>query len=237
LPTPVLSGFYPLVSVSQGELSIVGILKKRDGIFVIQIDAPQNTDKAELENRFYEVYEQKLALIEQDYQAQLASKDQEITHRDRELQTYREKSADMTEIAKLLAENSNRNTYIITEAKAVANSETNNIEQSGNFGVGVNQGEIQGNAKVAGILNEAEQQNLTEIITEVQAIITPLAQTYPNNPTTQGIKAIEAIEKNPNLKQKLIEAAKKGCLEAFKKSLDNPIGAFIGGAIEGWMGK
>jgi hypothetical protein len=30
--------------------------------------------------------------------------------------------------------------------------------------VGVNQGEIKDNAKVAGILNEAEQQNLTEII-------------------------------------------------------------------------
>ena len=234
-----LESFHGLqIESENGELSIAGILKKRDGTFVIQIDAPQDTDKADLENRFYQVYEQKLALIEQDYQAQLANKEQEITNKDRELlQLYREKSTDMTEIAKLLAENSNRNTYIITEAKAVANSEINNIKQAGNFGVGVNQGEIQGNAKVAGILNEAEQQNLTEIITEVQAIIAPLTQTYPNNPTTQGIKAIEAIEKNPNLKQKLIEAAKKGGLEAFKKSLDNPVGAFIGGAIEGWMGK
>jgi uncharacterized protein YjbI with pentapeptide repeats len=237
-----LASFHGLqIESENGELSIAGILKKRDGTFVIQIDAPQNTNKAELEKRFYEDYEQKVALIEQNYQAQLAIKDQEITHRDQELlQLYREnrmKSTDITEIAKLLAENSNRNTYIITEAKAVANSETNNIEQSGNFGVGVNQGEIQGNPKFAGILNEAEQQNLTEIITEVQAIITPLVQTYPNNPTTQGIKTIEAIEKNPNLKQKLIEAAKKGGLAAFKKSFDNPVGAFIGTAIEVWMGK
>ena len=226
-----LESFHGLqIESENSELSIAGILKKRDGTFVIQIDAPQNTDKAELENRFYQVYEQKLALIEQNYQAQLAIKEQEITHTNRELlQLYREKSTDMTEIAKLLA-----NRPITIEAKAVSYGE---IKQAGNFGVGVNQGEIQGNAKVAGILNEAEQQNLTEIITEVQAIIAPLTQTYPNNPTTQGIKAIEAIEKNPNLKQKLIEAAKKGGLEAFKKSLDNPVGAFIGGAIEGWMGK
>jgi hypothetical protein len=224
-----LESFHGLqIESENGELSIAGILKKRDGTFVIQIDAPQDTDKAELENRFYQVYEQKLALIEQNYQAQLANKEQEITNRDRELlQLYREKSTDMTEIAKLLA-----NRPMTIEAKAVSYGE---IKQAGNFGVGVNQGEIQGNA--VGILNEAEQQNLTEIITEVQAIITPLAQTYPNNPTTQGIKAIEAIEKNPHLKQKLIEAAKKGGLEAFKKSLDNPVGAFIGGAIEGWMGK
>ena len=224
-----LESFHGLqIESENGELSIAGILKKRDGTFVIQIDAPQNTDKAELENRFYQVYEQKLALIEQSYQAQLANKEQEISNRDRELlQLHREKSTDMTEIAKLLA-----NRPMTIEAKAVSYGE---IKQAGNFGVGVNQGEIQGNA--VGILNEAEQQNLTEIITEVQAIIMPLAQTYPNNPTTQGIKAIEAIEKNPNLKQKLIEAAKKGGLEAFKKSLDNPVGAFIGGAIEGWMGK
>ena len=118
------------------------------------------------------------------------------------------------------------------EAKAVSYGE---IKQAGNFGVGVNQGEIQGNA--VGILNEAEQQNLTEIITEVQAIIMPLAQTYPNDKTMQGIKTIEVIKNNPNLKQKLINAAQKSGLEFLKKSFDNPVGALICGAIEGWMGK
>jgi uncharacterized protein YjbI with pentapeptide repeats len=225
-----LESFHGLqIESENGELSIAGILKKRDGTFVIQIDAPQNTDKAELENRFYQVYEQKLALIEQNYQAQLANKDQEITNTNRELQIYRKQSSDMTEIAKLLATRP-----MTIEAKAVSYGE---IKQAGNFGVGVNQGEIQGNAKIAGILNEAEQQNLTEIITEVQAIITPLAQTYPNDKTMQGIKTIEVIKNDPNLKQKLINAAQKGGLEFLKKSFDNPVGALIGGAIEGWMGK
>jgi hypothetical protein len=225
-----LESFHGLqIESENGELSIAGILKKRDGTFVIQIDAPHDTDKAELENRFYQVYEQKLALIEQNYQAQLANKDQEITNTNRELQIYRKTSADMAEIAKLLA-----NRPITIEANAVSYGE---IKQAGNFGIGVNQGEIKDNAKVAGILNEAEQQNLTEIITEVQAIIAPLAQTYPNDKTMQGIKTIEAIDKNPNLKQKMINAAQKGGLEFLKKSFDNPVGALIGGAIEGWMGK
>lgn len=135
----------------------------------------------------------------------------------------------MAEIAKLLATRP-----MTIEAKAVSYGE---IKQAGNFGIGVNQGEIKDNAKVAGILNEAEQQNLTEIITEVQAIITPLAQTYPNDKTMQGIKTIEVIKNDPNLKQKLINAAQKGGLEFLKKSFDNPVGALIGGAIEGWMGK
>ena len=225
-----LESFHGLqIESENGELSIAGILKKRDGTFVIQIDAPHDTDKAELENRFYQVYEQKIALIEQNYQAQLANKDQEITNNRELLQLYREKSTDMTEIAKLLA-----NRPMTIEAKAVSYGE---IKQAGNIGVGVNQGEIQGNAKVAGILNEAEQQNLTEIITEVQAIIAPLAQTYPNDKTMQVIKTIEVIKNDPNLKQKLINAAQKGGLEFLKKSFDNPVGALIGGAIEGWMGK
>ena len=194
------------IESENGELSIAGILKKRDGTFVIQIDAPQNTDKAELEKRFYQKYNKLLKQAKDYYQKlQLAERD---------IQSYQRENTNLTNI-------------IMRQPMIYAN----------NMGVGVNNGEIGGNSKVAGILNEAEQQNLTEIITEVQAIIAPLAQTYPNNPTTQGIKAIEAIENNPNLKQKLIEAAKKGGLEAFKKSFDNPVGAFIGGAIEGWMGK
>jgi len=205
-----LESFHGLqIESENGELSIAGILKKRDGTIVIQIDAPQNTDKAELEKRFYQKYN-KLLQQAKDYYQKL-----QLTERD--IQSYQRENAKLMKIIELQA------------SQSVINA--NNIGS-------VNSGQIIGdNNKFAGILNEAEQQNLTEIITEVQAIILPLAQTYPNNPTTQGIKAIEAIEKNPNLKQKLIEAAKKGGLEAFKKSLDNPVGAFIGGAIEGWMGK
>ena len=205
-----LESFHGLqIESENGELSIAGILKKRDGTFVIQIDAPQNTDKAELEKRFYQKYN-KLLQQAKDYYQKL-----QLTERD--IQSYQRENAKLMKIIELQA------------SQSVINA--NNIGS-------VNSGQIIGdNNKFAGILNEAEQQNLTEIITEVQAIILPLAQTYPNNPTTQGIKAIEAIEKNPNLKKKLIEAAKKGSLEAFKKSLDNPVGAFIGGAIEGWMGK
>jgi uncharacterized protein YjbI with pentapeptide repeats len=202
-----LESFHGLqIESENGELSIAGILKRRDGTFVIQIDAPHDTDKAELEKRFYQKYNKLLQQARHYYQKlQLAERD---------IQSYQR-------------ENTNLMKIITRQPMIYAN----------NIGVAVNNGEIGGNSKVAGNLNEAEQQNLTEIITEVQAIITPLAQTYPNNPTTQGIKAIEAIEKNPNLKQKLIEAAKKGGLAAFKKSFDNPVGAFIGTAIEVWMGK
>ena len=205
-----LESFHGLqVEDGQGTLSVKAIEQKDDGSFVVRVNTSANVDKAELENRFYQKYNKLLQQAKHYYQKL------QLTERD--IQSYQRENTNLMKIIELQA--------------------SQPMINANNIGVAVNNGEIKDNAKVAGILNEAEQQNLTEIITEVQAIIAPLAQTYPNNPTTQGIKAIEAIEKNPNLKQKLIEAAKKGSLEAFKKSLDNPVGAFIGGAIEGWMGK
>jgi hypothetical protein len=192
------------------DIAVQGMQNRSDGALVISIEALENIQKSVLESSWWQIYP-----------PLLAEKDSTIRILTDELKSKRQEHTKMLTIIESMAEKES-------------------VQQSnfyGPVGVGNNQGGIQGNAKIAGILNEAEQQNLTEIITEVQAIIAPLAQTYPNNPTMQGIKAIEAIEKNPNLKQKLIEAAKKGCLEAFKKSLDNPVGAFIGGAIEGWMGK
>jgi len=205
-----LESFHGLqIESENGELSIAGILKKRDGTFVIQIDAPQDTNKAELENRFYQKYNKLLQQAKHYYQKL------QLTERD--IQSYQRENANLTKIIESQA------------SKPMINA--NNIGS-------VNSGQIIGdNNKFAGILNEAEQQNLTEIITEVQAIITPLAQTYPNDETMQGIKTIEVIKNDPNLKQKLINAAQKGGLEFVKKSFDNPVGALIGGAIEGWMGK
>ena len=114
---------------------------------------------------------------------------------------------------------------------------SNNSGDTFNAPVGIGKmsgGEIKDGAKIAGILNETESNDLVETIEEVQQILKTLSEIYPNDTTTQGIKAIEEIEKRSNLKQKLINAARKGSTEAIKKALDNPAGAFISGAIEGW---
>ena len=195
------------VEDGQGTLSVKTIEQKDDGSFVIRVKTSANAE--EFEKRFYQKYNKLLQQARYYYQKL------QLTEHD--IQSYQRENANLMKIIELQA----------SQPMIYAN----------NMGVGVNQGEIRGNAKVAGILNEAEQQNLTEIITEVQAIITPLAQTYPNDKTMQGIKTIEVIKNDPNLKQKLINAAQKGGLEFLKKSFDNPVGALIGGAIEGWMGK
>ena len=112
-----------------------------------------------------------------------------------------------------------------------------NPNQQGNFGIGhMSGGEIKGNAKIAGIINESEPQNLAEAADEIQALIQQLEQTYPTNTTTEQMvvatKVIERIENNPTWKQKMISGFKQGSLKAIET---NPIGAFIVGAIQGWL--
>ena len=110
-------------------------------------------------------------------------------------------------------------------------------EQKGNIGIGhMSGGEIKGNAKVAGVINEAKEQDLAEAAAEIQALLKQLEQTYPTNTTTEQMvvaaKAIEQIESNPTWKSKAIAAFKQGSLKAIET---HPIGAFVVGAIKGWL--
>lgn len=66
----------------------------------------------------------------------------------------------------------NRNIHMGEGSKYNEKIEGNYYEQSGNFGIGhMSGGEIKGNAKVAGVINEGEKQNLAEAAAEIQALL------------------------------------------------------------------
>jgi len=114
------------------------------------------------------------------------------------------------------------------------------INQSGSLGIGhMSRGEIRGEAKVAGVINESERQNLAVAAAEIQQLLLQLSKTYPTATTSEQMvvaaEAIRRIESDPNWKQRVINAAKEGGLAAFGKVLDNPVGALITGAIKGWL--
>lgn len=130
----------------------------------------------------------------------------------------------------------NRNIHMGEGSKYNEKIEGDYYEQSGNFGIGhMSGGEIKGNAKVAGVINEGEKQDLAEAAAEIQALLKQLEQTYPTNTTTEQMvaatKAIEQIESNPTFKQKAIAAFKQGSLNVIET---HPIGTFVVGAIKGW---
>ena len=84
-----------------------------------------------------------------------------------------------------------------------------------------------------------QPQSLADAAAEIQKLLKQLEQSYPTSTTTEQMlvatKAIERIESDPTLKQRVISAAQEGGLAAFEKALDNPVGALITGAIKGWL--
>lgn len=119
------------------------------------------------------------------------------------------------------------------------NQNSTTYHQSGPMGIGhMSGGEIKEGAKVAGIINEAEQQNLVDAVAQVQQILQQLSQSYPTNTVSEKMaiatEAIKQIESNPTIKQRLISAGTEGGLAFIEKTFDNPIGALFVAAIKGW---
>ncbi len=113
-----------------------------------------------------------------------------------------------------------QNYYEQNKSQGIANINNSNISEGG---------------KVAGIYNEAEQQDLAKAAEEIQNLLKQLEESNPTNTTAEKMKvatlAIEQIESDPTWKQRAINAVKGGTLKILET---NPIGAFVVGAIEGW---
>ncbi|NCR90181.1 MAG: pentapeptide repeat-containing protein [Microcystis aeruginosa G11-01] len=116
-------------------LQVQSIANKGDGVIVVKVHVPPDTDKEKIHQEFNQNYQLQLAAIEAQYKAQLTAKDEEI------IAIYRQQSVDMMEITKTLA-----NRPIHVEAKAMSNSN----DSSPNINIGdiinsvVNLGEIIG---------------------------------------------------------------------------------------------
>lgn len=116
-----------------------------------------------------------------------------------------------------------------------------NINQSGaSIGVGYSEN-VEAN-QLGGTINNypsEQKQTLAEAAAEIQQLLQQLEQTYPTNTTTGQMvvatKVIERIESDQIWKQRVVNAVKEGGLQAFEKAIDNPVGAFIVGAIKGWQ--
>ncbi|MDJ0590797.1 MAG: hypothetical protein QNJ72_12495 [Pleurocapsa sp. MO_226.B13] len=115
-------------------------------------------------------------------------------------------------------------------------------EQKGNYGIGhMSGGEIKGNAKVAGVINEVQPKNLAEVaanledllnyfevnnptITDAQEVVKTFTERQPELMDAEIIE--EAIQATPTLKQRLMAAGEAACVETVKMFLP-PVGVAI----------
>jgi uncharacterized protein YjbI with pentapeptide repeats len=84
------------------KVNVKSIEDKGDGFIVVKVRVPEEVDKAKLHQQLQENYQHQLKIIEARYQAELQGKQEQI-------EIYRQHSAEMTEIAKLLARSSSTN--------------------------------------------------------------------------------------------------------------------------------
>lgn len=113
----------------------------------------------------------------------------------------------------------------------------NYYEQSGDFGIGqMSGGKIQPGAKVAGVINEAEQQNLAEAAAEIQQLLEQLSKENPTETITQKAfvvqEAIKEIESNPTLRERIVSAIKAMGIEAVMQAIDHPLANILREGIE-----
>lgn len=176
------------------DLNIQGIEKKAGGSFLVRLEVPSDADKGTIERAAKELYETKLQILEAKYHAELQAKE-------REIEIYKQQSADILELAKLAASRP-----ITVEAKAVAENQSSSESYSNTFN----------NSPIGNFANKMQDQasqqtnqyigaNLNEITTLIHSLRN-IAESFPEAQHTEAIEHLEDLEtdlKQPPEKRKI----------------------------------
>jgi hypothetical protein len=113
-------------------------------------------------------------------------------------------------------------------------------QNNSSIGLGLNLGGIKTDEiKIAGRINESQKPNLDEVVLEIEQLLEQLENSYQIDTTSQKMKmvveAIELIERNPSLYQKILSACKGGTVQALTQSFNHPVGIFIIKTFEYWQ--
>lgn len=89
------------------------------------------------------------------------------------------------------------------------------------------------------ITNVYNSQDLSQAAVDIQELLEQLDKTYNTNTTTGKMtiatQAIEQIDNDANLTQKIISAVKSGSISALESLIDHPAASFFIAALEDWQ--
>jgi hypothetical protein len=108
----------------------------------------------------------------------------------------------------------------------------------GNVYGGMQAAQGNNNQQTSNTYASEQKQNLASAAAEIQQLLEQLSQSIPIN-TTSGrmavaTEAIQRIENNPTLMQKVISALRAGGAAALEQSLSHPAASFVIAALEDW---
>lgn len=108
-----------------------------------------------------------------------------------------------------------------------------------NMGSGNYNERIQGNYVQGNYYASREKQSLTEAAAEIQKLLEQLDKSYPSNTTTGKMaiatEAIQYIDSNQTLAQRVLSALKAGGVQALAQLLNHPAASFVIGALDDWQ--
>ena len=196
-------------------LEIQSIENKGDGVVVVRVSVPTDTNKEKIHSEFNQQYELALKALEARYQAELQAKDSEISR-------YREDSANMWEVIKLQAKKP-IHVQAIAEAKTMNNS--NDSSQTVNIGGNVtgstiNLGAISG--AVTNTINQLpetpnpDQPDLKQLLIQLKEAI----EADPDLPDTDKADLLEQVQNLAEAKQTEEPAQKEGLARRAKKMFE-----------------
>jgi uncharacterized protein YjbI with pentapeptide repeats len=233
-------------------LQIVGMEVRGEDKFLLRAKTADNANKSELSDEYFKTYHQIKGLPEREIQLLLAEKDNRIRSLETMVMTALERPNfySNTQIQEVGSMISNPGGFSVGESvhgninnvqgdsnkvvqRDIMTGDRNINTGGGNYNERIQGDYVQGN-KYAG-----QPQSLAEAAAEIQALLKQLEQKYPTATTSEKMvvaaQAVDKIESNPLLKQRVINAIKEGSLAAFEKAIDNPVGAFVVHAIQGWQ--
>ena len=221
------------------ELEIVSMErrgKNRQG-FLMRVETAPQADHSELHREYFQTYDETTALPPKQVQMLLAEKDKQIRRLEAWVDVTVRRSG--TNIENY---NNQRDTKMSenTGDKIDIGENYGVVAKEGkfeNYGVAGNKGEIK-DSKFARNIYEGQQKTLAETAKEIQELLQQLEKSNPTE-TTAGqmavaAQAIEIVENNPTLKQRVIGALKSGGKTAFTEALDHPVANVLVAAFEGW---
>jgi uncharacterized protein YjbI with pentapeptide repeats len=201
------------------------IENKGDGVVVVRVNVPPDTDKTKIHSEFNQKYELEKAALEAKYRADLQAKDSEI------IAIYREYNTNMLEVIKY---QSNRpiNIHAIAESKPMINNNDSSrkVVKFGDnttvTGSTINLGSISGN--VTNTINQLpdisdpNQPSLKELLTQLQAAI----EGESSLPDGDKADLLGEVQNLAEAKQTEEPTKKEGLVRKAKKIFDMTLQSF-----------
>jgi hypothetical protein len=211
-------------------LDIQSIENKGDGVVVVKVKVPPETNKENIHQDFTQNYDTALQLLEEKYKMMLSAKDEQI-------ENERQKYSNMMEITKLLA-NKESIVNVNVENTAMAESNQDKIQMNVSGGqVGQMVGKVEDDFNVNA--SPEQKQNLAEAAKEIQQLLTQLDQSYPTDTVAGQMQVaqevMKEIEQNMPLGDRLLSAIRAGGTEALKQTLNHPAATFVLALIDDWQ--